>query len=205
MSSCGVRLDELLDYRESRLSPERQAWIAVHLDSGCRVCVVQTEWIDAFMPEFRRVLDEPEPCPSPRALAFAYGLARLIRPAESARVATLVQIARRFLDAPRLVPARDAASCANRQLYETDTHLIDLWDEIDLDGSHYVMGQAQRRGEGAAPPIQVEAMNLSGAPPLRGAILGTEFHFEAVPAGVYHLRVVLEGTEILLPGVQFEG
>jgi hypothetical protein len=136
----------------------------------------------------------PEPAPSGEALGFALGLARLLpQPSRPSLIARLVS------GGQPLATARGGE--AQQRLYETDQHLITLWDETDRHATRYLIGQVYEKEKG---PLVPESVTLfSGSSTEQAAQQeGSEFHVTRVAPGTYTLRCTLESADILLPEVE---
>ncbi len=148
------------------------------------------EWLETML---REALTE-EPAPSQQTLAFSVGLARMLPQSDRPSL-----IARLITGGQALATVRGGE--AQQRLYETDGHLITLWDEVDSGASRYLIGQVYEKGRGPLVPESVTLFSAQHAD--RGAQQeGSEFHMAGVVPGVYALRCALASTDILLPGVE---
>ena len=148
------------------------------------------EWLETTL----RAALAPEPAPSQEALDFALGLTRLLpRPSRPSLIARLVS------GGQALATARGTE--AQQRLYETDQHLITLWDESDRPATRYLIGQVYAKDSG---PLVPESVTLySGTSTEQAAQQeGSEFHVAGVAPGTYALRCTLESIDILLPEVE---
>lgn len=148
------------------------------------------EWLETTL---RAALAE-EPAPSPETLAFSVGLARLLP-----RVDRPSLLARLISGGQPLATARGGE--AQQRVYETDSHLITLWDEADAGTSRYLIGQVYDKASG---PLIPEAVVLFSARQAETSAQqeGSEFHVAGVAPGTYSLRCALESADILLPEVE---
>lgn len=192
--SCTISLEQLLDFSEGRLAPAARVALEQHLATGCATCQESLAWLGEALPALA-----PLPPPSDAALRFARGLARLLPQPEPRpeRVSVLARLVPGSGGAP--LTARGAGTV--QRLYETDEHLITLWDEADRAGTRYLIGQVYAR-EGS--PLVPEAVVLL---PQEGAGRtaeqeGSEFHAAGVPPGTYLLQCTLAAVEIYLPEVE---
>jgi hypothetical protein len=209
VSECGVELQALLDLREGMLDGVAAAGLQTHLDTGCADCRSRIEWLATFLPEVRSVTTARSARrPGDAARGFAKSLMRLHRQPvrDAASVPLPALIARRVLDirgADVAAGFRGAAPAAegSRLLFEVDTHMIDLWQEQDPPAGFCLMGQAHhRQGAPDAIPLRVAAVGERGFY-ADAELEGTEFLFEALPAGAYQLRLALRNLEIIVPNV----
>lgn len=137
----------------------------------------------------------PTPTPSPQTMAYVRGLARLLRPDRPApKVAWLSSVGGLVA-----AGARGAAAGAQR-VYETDQHVVTLWDEAEDAGRHYVIGQVYARSGGAMTPRAV-ALLLPDDTERAASCEGTEFHLTDVAPGTYLIRCTLDADELIIPGV----
>ena len=151
------------------------------------------EWLEAML---RAALAE-EPAPSQETLAFSVGLARLLPRADRPSL-----IARLVSGRQTLATARGGE--AQQRLYETEAHLITLWDEADSGASRYLIGQVYAKENG---PLVPGSVTLFSAQHVETSARqeGSEFHVAGVAPGVYALRCSLASADILLPGVEVGG
>ena len=155
------------------------------------------EWTEQGLEETLRRALAREPEPSAETVAFAVGLARLLpRPNRASLVARLVS------GGQPLAMARGGE--AQQRLYETDQHLITLWDEADSGASRYLIGQVYAKENG---PLVPGSVTLFSAQHVETSARqeGSEFHVAGVAPGVYSLRCSLASADILLPGVEVGG
>ncbi len=151
------------------------------------------EWLETTL---RAALAE-EPVPSQETLAFSVGLARMLPRAERPSL-----IARLVSGGQTLATARGGE--AQQRLYETDQHLITLWDEADSGASRYLIGQVYAKASGPLVPESVLLFSAQQAE-IDARQEGSEFHLAGVAPGVYGLRCSVAGTDILLSGVEVGG
>lgn len=148
------------------------------------------EWLETTL---RAALVE-EPAPSAEALAFACGLARMLpqpeRPSLIARLTSGGQ-----------APATARGSEAQQRLYETDQHLITLWDEADRQSTRYLIGQVYDKTTGLLAPESITLI-APHCPKRVAQQEGSEFHVAEVLPGTYTLHCALPETDILLPEVE---
>ncbi|WP_309719513.1 hypothetical protein [Armatimonas sp.] len=151
------------------------------------------EWLETTL---RAALAE-EPAPSQETLTFAVGLARMLPRADRPSL-----LARLVSGGQTLATARGGE--AQQRLYETDQHLITLWDEADSGASRYLIGQVYEKNNG---PLVPESVMLFSAQCVEKNARqeGSEFHVAGVAPGVYALRCSLATADILLPGVEVGG
>ena len=230
ITQCGTSLETLLDLYEGRIDDDpRAAETRRHVESGCAACRERLEWIArvlAVLPEALRA-DAAGAIPSPAALDYARGLARLLRPATGGGAAAIRRHVARLVSGGTPRPAAaagargSAAAPAVQRVFETDDHVISLWDEPDEDGGavggggaarRYLIGQVYARGVGPdadRAALEFRSVVLLPAPAGSGDMReaereGDEFHFGDVAPGVYLVRCVLSAgdEEILLPRVE---
>lgn len=148
------------------------------------------EWLETTL---RRALAE-EPRPSQDAVGFALGLARMLpKPSRPSLLARLVS------GGQPLATARGGE--AQQRLYETDSHLITLWDEADAGTSRYLIGQVYDKVTGPLVPTTVTLLSAH-SPEQEARQEGSEFHVAAVAPGTYALRCALLDTDILVPEIE---
>ncbi len=101
-----------------------------------------------------------------------------------------------------LSPARDSGGGTSFQrLFETETHLIDLWEERSR-GRSYLIGQVYDKAEGAAlAPESALLLSLEGTT-LYASTEGTEWHLEGVPMGSWTVQLWLDDETIILDAVE---
>ena len=136
----------------------------------------------------------PEPAPSAEALSFAVGLARMLpQPQRPSLMARLVS------GGQQLATARGGESL--QRLYETESHLITLWDEADSGASRYLIGQVYDKASGPLVPesVTIFATHLAEK---NARQEGSEFHLPQVAPGTYVLRCSLKSAEIVLSEVE---
>jgi len=158
-----------------------------------------------MLPDLPAALTEA--APGQTSLAYVHSLARLLRPEPQPTASEWIRhIARRVLGASHhMAPApgaRGGSSAPVQRLFETESHLITLWDEPDIAPNRYLIGQVYRRAGAAVAPISTTLV-LPDASERLAAREGSEFHLAAVPPGVYLITCRLEtAEEILVPGVE---
>lgn len=135
------------------------------------------------------------PSPSTEAMAYVRSLARLLHPDPPARTVARLAVVGGLVAAG----ARGGGGGAQR-VFETDDHVVTLWDEVEDAGSHYVIGQVYARGGGALVPRAVHLL-LPDASERAAACEGSEFHMEGIAAGTYLIRCTLDDAELIVPGV----
>lgn len=152
------------------------------------------EFTDEWLETTLRATLAPEPMPSEEAQAFALGLTRLLpRPERPTLLARLLP------SGQPLASAR--GSEAQQRIYETDQHLLTLWDETDTGESRYVIGQVYDKTHGPLHPQEV-AFFSPHSPERHARQEGSEFHLEKVAPGTYALRCSLPELDILVTGVE---
>jgi hypothetical protein len=193
-SNCTVTLEQLLDFRE-----DNNAELAAHIAMGCPSCSERLAFLGDTLPAISSMI----PAPSASATHYANSLARLLAPTKKPGI--VQQIARLI---PK--PARPAIGlgvrglptistvAAAQQTYETETHLITLWDEPEKTTTRYLIGQIYARSGEAVLTDRVTLL-LSDATEQVATIEGSEFHFASVPSGVYLIRCEFDQTELLIP------
>ena len=194
--ACSISLETLLNFTEGRLDSVQRSALEEHLATRCAACQETLQWLGTALPALT-----PLPSPSPQALAFTQGLARLLPgalspPGRVPLIARLLSVG----GTPTLVGARGAKSGAVQRLYETDDYLITLWDEADHGATRYLIGQVYDRQSG---PVVPQTVVLT---PRRGTAKtvqqeGSEFHAAGVAPGTYLLHCALETADIYLPEV----
>ena len=152
------------------------------------------EFTDEWLETTLRSALEPEPVPSAEALSFALGLARMLP-----RVHRPSLLAHLVSGGQPLATARGGE--AQQRLYETESHLITLWDETDSGASRYLIGQVYAKNNGPLVPESVTLFSVQ-SPQKNARQEGSEFHVAGVAPGVYALRCALESADILLPEVE---
>jgi hypothetical protein len=146
------------------------------------------EWLEARL----RAGLATEPAPSQETLAFAVGLARLLpKTSRPSLVARLVS--------GSLATARGGE--AQQRLYETESHLITLWDEGDSGASRYLIGQVYAKNSGPLVPESV-MLFADKQKEFNARQEGSEFHLARIAAGRYTLRCALADADIVLPDVE---
>ena len=212
--NCGLPFQTLLDWQEKRLTAEESAAVEQHVADGCAACRENLGWLADVLPALSEAVT-PAPAPSAAALAYAKGLARLLRPVATetptSPIATVRQHLARLVQGTgrqtlALAGARGGTVPARRHVFESDFHTITVWDEPEEAGeTRYIIGQIYPRGGGEAAALPFRAVTLlpTGGEAERDAQReGSEFHFEGVTPGVYLLRCLLEADEIVVPQVE---
>lgn len=191
---CTLPLERLLDFHEGRLDTSAAAEVERHIAAGCPVCAER----QAFLPRLSDAL-APPPTPSLASRRYVQSLARLLRP--EPRETLLQKVARLVTVGGGLAPvgARGTAAGAQR-VFETEEHLVTLWDEAEDADRHYLIGQIYARGGGALVPCAVHLL-LPDNTERDATCEGTEFHLGGIAAGVYLVRCTLDTQEVLIPGV----
>jgi hypothetical protein len=152
------------------------------------------EFTDAWLETTLRAALAEEPVPSQETLAFSIGLARMLpQPSRPSLIARLVS------GGQTLATARGGEP--QQRLYETETHLITLWDEAELGAKRYLIGQVYAKESGPLVPEQVVLFSTQ-SPEQHAHQEGSEFHVPGVVPGTYVLRCALAGADILLPEVE---
>lgn len=188
MRRCRIPLATLLDAREGRLDPAAAARLDAHRAGGCDHCERRLAQLATLAADLRAdaLPDAPE-----RALAAARQIFRDFRPAAPARIPFL---ARLVFDSRAAAPAfaRRVGGDAVTRLFETDAHVVDLWEE---DGT--LMGQAFTLPERGA--LRPERALLVGDRAHTATLDGDAFVFVAVPAGRYTLQLEIGDALVRLP------
>lgn len=201
---CAISLEQLLDLHEGRLDGEAAAALRRHLDAGCPACGERLRWIEGTLGAFPASF-APVPEPSADALAYVKSLARLLQPPAGRGENLVRHIARLVFDggSPRApAEARSPGAPAAQRVFETEVHLITLWDEPEeAADQRYLIGQVYARSGTALPPRSVSLL-LADAPEREAEIEGSEFHLPGVAPGVYLIRCRLDAAEVLLPRVE---
>lgn len=199
---CTISLEQLLDLHEDRLAALPAAELRRHLQTGCPACAERLRWIEETLGALPAA-SAPVPEPSADTLDYVRSLARLLRPA--GRGDGLVRhVARLIFDggAPRaMAEARSVIAPAAQRVFETEAHLITLWDEPEEADQRYLIGQVYARAGAALLPRSVSLL-LPDAPEREAAIEGSEFHLPGVTPGIYLIRCRLDTAEVLLPRVE---
>jgi hypothetical protein len=200
-----VAFETLADLEEGRLPQAEAARLGAHAGS-CASCRERLGWLSSYLPTLRQALARETPQPSASAVAFARSLARRI-PVSRPNPLVALRVARLVFDTRHAAPsgARGERDGAVQRLFETESHVIDLWEEREASRQVYLIGQAHTRAEGAAAaPASATAIGMGGA--RQAARLdGAEFHFESLSPGNYHLHLCLPGEEALLMDLEIGG
>lgn len=152
------------------------------------------EFTDEWLETTLRTALAPEPAPSAEAVDFALGLARLLpQPSRPSLIARLVS------GGLPLATARGGE--AQQRLYETETHLITLWDEAEQGARRYLIGQVYDKASGPLVPEAVTLLSTQSSEQTARQE-GSEFHVAGVAPGTYALRCALAHVDILLPEVE---
>lgn len=200
MHPCAMSLGDLTDYQDGRADDAVRARVAAHLRDGCPACERHLAWLAAMAEGIRQSGQMVSPSYSLEPARALYR--ERMQPQERTRwIARLVFDSRA---APAAAALRSSNQAAFQQLYATDEHDVDLWCEPQADGTWYVIGQALPR-EGEEVPLPGGAELQSEGGEARAATLdGSEFHFEALPAGTYRVRIRLPQGDVVVPGVRLE-
>lgn len=193
--ACSISLETLLDFTEGRLDNTQQVALEAHLATGCAACQETLQWFGDAIPALA-----PLPSPSPEALAFSKGLARLL-PRTEPPTQRVPLIARLVSGTPALAAARGHLGSAHQQLYETDDYLITLWDEADGGATRYLIGQVYARQGTSVVPQEVTLLPCAGESQVAQQE-GSEFHVAGVLPGTYLLHCALETADLYLPEVE---
>lgn len=190
---CTTSLETLLALRDDALPASEAAALRRHVDQGCPDCAERLAWLARTIPALA-----PPPTPSPAARAYVQSLARLLpRPEPRPNLVRYIAEALAPSLRPAAIPAGARGGRTLQRLYETDAHLLTLWDEPDDTAGRYLIGQVYAREGGPLLPRDVV---LLGAGATRSADCeDSEFHLSAVPPGAYVLRCELDAAEIYIP------
>lgn len=104
--------------------------------------------------------------------------------------------------------AREGAgpSASFQRLFETEAHLIDVWEERGAAGESYLIGQVYDRAAGEALPLESAVLLAPSGETREARTQETEWHAPGVPAGSWSLQLWLEGGESLwLGGLEVGG
>ncbi len=108
----------------------------------------------------------------------------------------------RFDGRQGLVLARDGAPGSSFQrIFETETYLIDLWEERTAGNASYLIGQVYEKTTGATLPAEGVFLLASGTTRIARSE-GAEWHAESVPAGQWSVQLWLESETLLLENIQ---
>jgi hypothetical protein len=199
LDTCSVTFEELVDYHEGRSAAPR---LGSHIKAGCSRCGERLAWLKLFLPALKAAVAEPPPAPSPEALARVRRFAR--SGTESSPFAGFaVLVARLVFDGRSSAPVgtRSSEGEAFQRVYETDDHVINLWEE-PASRTSYVIGQVYAREDGASLiPASVIGTESEGAR-WSAEIQDSEFHFPALPTGSYELRLCVWDREVRLEDVR---
>lgn len=95
----------------------------------------------------------------------------------------------------------DMAS-TRHQVYTTAWHDVDLWGERLTEDLWYLIGQILPKAGGAAIRAREALLTSADKSVITGVPENGEFHMPSVRAGLYDLRLRLDCSEVLLPGVR---
>ena len=96
--------------------------------------------------------------------------------------------------------AREGAgsSASFQRLFETEAHLIDVWEERGAKGESYLIGQVYDRAVGDALPLENVVLLAPSGETREVRTHEREWHAPGVPAGKWSIQLWLEGGEALL-------
>ena len=98
-----------------------------------------------------------------------------------------------------LSPARDGGPSASFQrLFETEAHLIDVWEERQSSGESYLIGQVYDKAAGAAQAPESVVLLAPDGEARAAKTVETEWHAPGVPAGNWSLQLWLKGGAALV-------
>jgi len=193
---CKMPFETLADYVEGRADAQATARVRQHLDAGCRQCRESLSWLEKAMGAIRETESVQVPAAS---LERARALFReRFRPAP-ARSSWLARLSFDGRLAPLPAMARGVSDEGFQLVYSAEEYDVDIWQEPTEAGDWYLIGQVLPHvTESRAVPLEVI---LAGAAQTVFTVRpdGEEFHFTAVPAGVYRMRLRLADGEMVIP------
>lgn len=155
---------------------------------------------DGLEKDLNRALTTPQPEVPEAALAAARNL---FTERSQERPNTLARLL--FDSREGLSPARDSGGMGSFQrVFETETHLIDLWEERS-GGRSYLIGQAYDKTSSVAEAPDSALLLGSNGTTLSASAEGTEWHLAGVPVGSWTVQLWLNGETIILDAVEVGG
>ncbi|MGC4047190.1 MAG: hypothetical protein QM758_25615 [Armatimonas sp.] len=152
---------------------------------------------DSLEKDLPRALATPQSQVPAAALAAARGL---FSERQSERPGLLARLL--FDGRQGLSLARDSGVTSSFQrLFETDTHLIDLWEERNGQSS-YLIGQVYDKAIGSALTPDTAILLASDGTTLCASAEGTEWHVGSVPAGLWSVQLYLGEDAVVLEAVE---
>ena len=209
--NCTITLEELTDYADGHSEAVNADRLRAHLSDGCPLCSERMALLAQGLTALRDALTPPlAPIPAAARL-YARALGRLTRPDSDETTGFLKRVARLVFDGGRPAPNlayRGAEGSAVRtgvqRLYETEEHLVMLWEERTQLGSSYLIGQIYQRLDGVCltQASVVLTATHSGTTQTARQQEG-EFHVEDVAPGMYLIECWLDsGADIVLRDVR---
>ena len=200
MRNCGMAFETLADYQEGRADATTLERVRGHLASGCPTCQNHL----ALLGRTQAGLQAPPLVHAPERVLNS--VSALFRERFQERYGAQKRpsfLARLIFDSRatlQLAGARGDDSTTCQQLYSTETHDIDLWQERQT-ANWYLIGQVLPHAGGAAILPESAVLTSNAGVTFQAMPEGGEFHLAEVPVGVYQLTLVLPEGEITLPDV----
>ncbi len=88
-----------------------------------------------------------------------------------------------------------------QRIFETETYLVDLWEERTAGQTSYLIGQVYEKTTGATLPAEGVFLMASGTTRIARSE-GAEWHAESVPAGQWSVQLWLESETLLLENIE---
>ncbi len=202
MKHCGIALETLADYQEGRGDAIAATQIRVHMDQNCPHCLQNLAWLHHAKETLLKAYSVPVP---EKALASAHAIFReRVRPAQVPNtilswLASLQFDSRR--SSPALAGARGAKPGGIHQVYSTDAHDIELFQEPAEHANWIVIGQVMsHEGTETIIPHQVVLTGRDGTR-LSFQPDAEEFHLPSIPPGLYEMALHLTEGTITVPAV----
>ena len=203
MIRCDVDLALLVSYHHGLADAAVAEMVGAHIASGCKECRSRLEWLTAVQPALRDASFLRSVAQS-SGLEAATGRARsLFRERNTKPALPRVLAALMFDSRTSMSPsfARGESGEACQQIFATEEHNVELWQEHLSDGGWYLIGQVLPRYDGPALTPEAVTLSASGVEAYASETYGSEFHMSDVAEGEYEMCVRLASTEILLPTV----
>ena len=209
MSRCTITLEELTDYGAGACTPAEAARLRLHLESGCPVCRTQEAALDKVISALHDALTLSETPISESTRAYARSLSHLRPPVASAQRPPLLRWIATLVSGAGLTLAqagvRGTEGSTSQWLYETEAHLITLWEERRGPVGSYVIGQIYRRQDSVSLiPESILFTGSSGAT-WTAHQKESEFHISDLLPDMYLLQCWLDEGTLLLPQVRIGG
>ena len=207
MSRCKITLEELTEYAAGACRPAEAARLSRHLEAGCAVCREQQASLEKITVALRGALTVAETPISAAARAYVRGLAYLRSPAAPPQRQPLLRwIAKLVAEtSPAFAPAggvRGPGGSTSQWLYETEAHLVTLWEERRASAGSYVIGQIYLRQESVSLIPESILFTNSEGKTWTAQQEGSEFHVAGLLPDTYLLQCWLGEGTLLLPHVR---